>query len=192
MYVIHFLAPSWRSVQKIDEKSARQTGRDITCVWCRSSWGVAAPTKPAGSAIQRGGFINLAGAIPEIDTRRDTSTCKRTVSPYFMNGVLNSLQTTMGLVVASAITGMTCTMISDRCICTPIYMWSAPLCNAWSYWFHLTSCHGKRILDNPFWTSNSPRWIRKMAKNLFFPHLQCPRWTRNCGNIQYTGLTMVC
>ncbi|KAF9450267.1 hypothetical protein P691DRAFT_726392 [Macrolepiota fuliginosa MF-IS2] len=44
------------------EKSARQSGRAITCVWCRSNWGVAAPAKPAG-ATRRGAFINLADVV---------------------------------------------------------------------------------------------------------------------------------
>ncbi|KAF5358130.1 hypothetical protein D9756_001165 [Leucocoprinus leucothites] len=56
------------------EKNARQTGKTITCVWCRSEWGMQGPAKPTGSATQRGAFVNLAGAVPEIDGRRDTSS----------------------------------------------------------------------------------------------------------------------
>ncbi|KAJ3566893.1 hypothetical protein NP233_g6707 [Leucocoprinus birnbaumii] len=55
------------------EKSARQTGRAATCVWCRSEWGMKAPAPSAGSATQRGAFINLADAVG-IDGHRDTSS----------------------------------------------------------------------------------------------------------------------
>lgn len=60
----------------IDQKSARQTGKEITCVWCRSSWGVTTSSKSAGAATQQHGFINLADAVPDLNAHRDTSTCK--------------------------------------------------------------------------------------------------------------------
>lgn len=62
--------------QRSDQKSARKGGRDVTCVWCRSEWGVAPVAKPASSSTHRGGFVNLAGVVEGVDGRRDTTTCK--------------------------------------------------------------------------------------------------------------------
>ncbi|XP_006457740.1 hypothetical protein AGABI2DRAFT_63594 [Agaricus bisporus var. bisporus H97] len=56
------------------QKSARQTGKEITCVWCRSTWGVTTSSKSAGAATQQHGFINLADAVPDLNAHRDTST----------------------------------------------------------------------------------------------------------------------
>ncbi|EKM82298.1 hypothetical protein AGABI1DRAFT_34029 [Agaricus bisporus var. burnettii JB137-S8] len=55
-------------------EAARQTGKEITCVWCRSSWGVTTSSKSAGAATQQHGFINLADAVPDLNAHRDTST----------------------------------------------------------------------------------------------------------------------
>lgn len=55
-----------------DEKSALQTGKTLTCVWCRSEHGIKGNAKPTTLKMQRGPFINLASTIPSIAGLRRT------------------------------------------------------------------------------------------------------------------------
>lgn len=55
-----------------DEKSALQTSKTLTCVWCRSEHGIKGSAKPATLKMQRGPFINLASTIPSIAGLRRT------------------------------------------------------------------------------------------------------------------------
>ena len=59
----------------LGRKTSANTGKELTCVWCRAPWAVHGPAaSAAGVKRAAGGYINLAGAAG-LSPVRDTSTC---------------------------------------------------------------------------------------------------------------------
>ncbi|KAF8163789.1 hypothetical protein B0H34DRAFT_650575 [Crassisporium funariophilum] len=57
------------------QKTAASNRKDLTCVWCRAQWVMAAPAGGAVGGVKRsmGGYINLSG-VANVSPVRDTST----------------------------------------------------------------------------------------------------------------------
>lgn len=65
------------TISILGQRTAANSGKDLTCVWCRARWIVARPGGGAGGVKRSmGGYINLSN-VANVSPVRDTSTCKR-------------------------------------------------------------------------------------------------------------------
>ncbi|KAK0225282.1 hypothetical protein IW262DRAFT_1354538 [Armillaria fumosa] len=55
------------------QATARKSGKNVTCVWCRAEWVLPDAGKGKGKAIGEEGYVNLA-AVAGVSPQRDTSS----------------------------------------------------------------------------------------------------------------------